>query len=370
MSREIYAGDDAPLFDFIVRGEGEMTFQKLVREFSLGRNDFGNISGLSYNENGRYYHNLDAPLIKLDTLKLPDRSVRILDNANFMGQSFDCVETSRGCTMNCHFCSIGLMYGRSIRVFSLERVITELTQLKVLGKQGIFFVDDNITLNVPRLKNLCELIVQEKLNIMSYTIQASVPSIASDPDLAIWLKRAGFKWVFLGIESGISRNLDSMGKEGVLTNTRRAVSLLKDQGIGVFGGFIVGHPQDSREDIKSTYQFALNLGVDHPVMQCLTPYPKTQTRQELANRGLITNAQDFSLYNGFTCNVRTEYLSCRQLNNAIFWNGLRLFFHPRYLARSRFWHYRFSLIPALVANNLGYLFGALRGRIFLSRHRW
>ena len=68
--------------------------------------------------------------------------------------------------------------------------------------------------------------------------------------------------------------------------------------------------------------------------------------------------------------VRTEHLDSGQLNHAIFWGGLRLYFHPRYLIRRRFWHYRLLLIPALVANNLRYLIGALKGRIFMSRHRW
>jgi anaerobic magnesium-protoporphyrin IX monomethyl ester cyclase len=370
MYGEIGAGGDGDRFDFIVRGEGEITFQRLVGELGSGRNNFSAIPGLSYRDGDQFHHNPGAPLLELDALKLPDRDRRLLDNARFLGLSFDCVETSRGCTMNCRFCSIGLMYGRTVRVFPLERVIAELKQLKERGTEGVFFVDDNITLNVPRLKRLCEMIIDEKLDTLAYVIQASVPGIASDPELAACLKRAGFKWVFLGIENGISRNLESMGKEGVLQNARRAVSLLRNQGIGVFGGFIVGNPQDSKEDILSTFRFALDVGVDHPIVQCLTPYPRTLTRQELLDRGLVTNQEDFSLYNGFTCNVRTAHLDQRQLNNAIFWGGLRLYFHPRYLIRSRFWRYRLWLIPALVANNLRYLVGALRGRIFMSRHRW
>jgi anaerobic magnesium-protoporphyrin IX monomethyl ester cyclase len=370
MYQEIGDGPHREIFDFLIRGEGEITFQRLVNEMSLGNRDFSGIRGLSYRKEGRFQHNLSAPLVDLNLLKLPERGSRVLDHAQFMGQPFDCVETSRGCTMGCHFCSIGLMYGRTVRTFSLERVIADLKRLKDKGKEGVFFVDDNITLNVPRLKKLCELIVDAKLNTMSYAMQASVPGIASDRELAKCLKRAGFSWVFLGIESSIPRDLESMGKEGVLNNTQRAVSLLQDRGIGIFGGFIIGHPQDTREDIRITYQFARNLGIDHPIIQCLTPYPKTQSRQELLARGLVTNVNDFSLYNGFTCNIRTEHLSNRQLNNAVFWNGLRLYFNPRYLAKSRFWHYRLSLIPSLLANNLRYLVGALRGRIFTSRHTW
>ena len=370
MYHEIGDGPDQDSFDFLIRGEGEVIFRDLVGAIASGIRDYRGIPGLSYRSDGQFQHNPPAPLLDLNLIKLPNRDSRVLNRAEFLGQSFDCVETSRGCTAGCHFCSIGLMYGRTVRMFALERVIADLKNLKDSGKKGIFFVDDNITLNVPRLKKLCGMIAEAKLNTMSYAIQASVPSIASDPDLARCLKEAGFSWVFLGIESSIPRNLESMGKRGVLKNTERAISLLRDQGIGVFGGFIIGHPGDTREDIRTIYRFARDSGVDHPIIQCLTPYPKTQTREELLAAGLITNKDDYSLYNGFTCNVRTEALTHRQLNNAIFWNGLRLYFNPKYLANSRFWRYRLSSIPALAANNMNYLMGAARGRIFASRHKW
>jgi anaerobic magnesium-protoporphyrin IX monomethyl ester cyclase len=370
MSREIAASPDAKWFDLIVRGEGEMTFRNLVGCLNAGGTGISSIPGLSYRDGDKFNHNADALPVELDRLKLPDRDCRIADRAQFLGKSFDCVETSRGCTMGCRFCSIELMYGRAVRKFALERVISDLKLLKQRGKQGIFFVDDNITLDVPRFKNLCSLIIREKLDTLTYVVQAGVPGIASDTELPELMKRAGFKWVFLGIESGISRNLESMGKRGVLNNTRRAVSLLKEQGIGIFGGFIIGHPEDTNGDIRATYKFALELGVDHPIIQCLTPYPKTQTRDELLARGLVTNTDDFSLYNGFTCNVRTLHLSNRQVNRVMFWSGFRLYFNPRYLIKSRFWRLRLLSVPALLLNNLRYLAGAINGKIFVSRHTW
>ncbi len=368
--QNIASGTEAELFDFLIRGEGEVTFAGLVHKIISGKGDFSKVPGLSFRINNKFYHNGPASLVDLDTLKPPNRGCRILDRARFLGHSFDCVETSRGCTMGCRFCSITRMYGRSIRKFSLERVIGELRQLKHKGTEGVFFVDDNITLDVPRLKRLSSRIIAEQLNTLSYAIQASVPGIASDPELAELLGRAGFRWVFLGIESGISKNLKSMGKVGVFNNTRRAVSLLQEQGICVFGGFILGHPGDDEVDIISTFKFALDLGVDHPIMQCLTPYPKTETREQLLKRDLITNLDDFSRYNGFICNVRTEHLSNQELNRAIFRGGMKLYFHPTYLSRSRFWKYKPSLWPELIMNNIRYQMGALRGNIFASRHRW
>jgi radical SAM superfamily enzyme YgiQ (UPF0313 family) len=272
--------------------------------------------------------------------------------------------------MGCRFCSIARVYGHSVRHFPLERVLEDLRRVQARGARGVFLVDDNITLDVTRLKELCRLIIRERLNGMAYLMQASVPGIAADPELAPLLGRAGFRWVFLGIESGIARNLKGLGKGGAPDGARRAVAALQGQGICVFGGFIVGHPDDTREDIEATYRYALEIGVDHPIMQCLTPYPKTETRKELLAGGLVTNPCDYSRYNGFTCNVRTRHLSERELSRAMLWSGLKLYFHPRYLARSRFWRFHPALWPDLAANNLRYLSGAARGRIFASPHTW
>jgi hypothetical protein len=120
----------------------------------------------------------------------------------------------------------------------------------------------------------------------------------------------------------------------------------------------------------STYRYALDLGVDHPIVQCLTPYPKTETRQELLALGLVTNKDDYSRYNGFICNVRTRSLSERELADAMFWGGLQLYFHPRYLVKSGFWKYRPAWWPSLMANNFRHLSGALSGQLFASRHSW
>jgi hypothetical protein len=86
--------------------------------------------------------------------------------------------------------------------------------------------------------------------------------------------------------------------------------------------------------------------------------------------GLVTNPYDYSRYNGFIANIRTRRLSTRGLTRATMWNGVWLYFHPRYLFGSRFWRIRPSLWPALLANNLRFIAGAARGRLFASTHRW
>jgi anaerobic magnesium-protoporphyrin IX monomethyl ester cyclase len=370
LAEEIAACSDRELFDFIVRGEGEAVLAFLVKQIGSGSGSYGAIPGLSYLGDGRFVHNPAGELLDLDSVRLPDRDARILDSSRFMKMPFDCVETSRGCTMGCTFCSIRRMYGKSVRFFPLERVLEDLRRLKARGTRGVFFVDDNITLDVPRLKELCALIAREGLDSLYYVIQASVTGIASDPELPALLARANFRWVFLGIESGIARNLSQMKKGGVLAHTRAAVERLRANRICAIGGFIAGNPDDTRADIRDTYRYARDLRLDHAIVQVLTPYPKTETRDQLLAEGLVTNADDYSRYNGFIANVRTRHLSDRQLNRWVVLYGARLYFNPLFYLKSRVWWYQPADAPAMFFNNFRFLLGGLRGRLFASTHRW
>ena len=370
LAEEIAASSDRELFDFIVRGEGEAVLALLVKQIGSGSGSYGAIPGLSYLGNGGFVHNPAGKLLDLDSVRLPDRDARILDSSRFMKMPFDCVETSRGCTMGCTFCSIRRMYGKSVRFFPLERVLEDLRRLKSRGTRGVFFVDDNITLDVPRLKELCQRIAREGLASLYYVIQASVPGIASNPELPALLAKAGFRWVFLGIESGIARNLAQMRKSGQLAHTRTAVERLRAHGICAIGGFIAGNPDDTREDIRDTYRYARDLHLDHAIVQVLTPYPKTETREHLLAEGLVTNPDDFSRYNGFISNVRTRHLSQRELNRWVVLYGARLYFDPRFFLASRVWWYQPADAPAMFLNNFRFLFDGLRGRLFASTHRW
>src|SRR5256885_1183640 len=149
--------------------------------------------------------------------QVPEHDVRILDlvmrprgvrrrvleevAAFAPDRPFDVAETSRGCPLPCAFCSIRRMYGRTFRRFPIGRVIADLRALDRRGVRGVFFVDDNITIDVPRFKELCEEIQSAGLGHLRYIVQASVHGIAKDPTLAPAMARAGFDTVFMGIEN-------------------------------------------------------------------------------------------------------------------------------------------------------------------------
>src|SRR5262245_14849307 len=362
---------DGDLFDFAVRGEGELAFRQLVDGLAGAALEPERIPGLSWRSPTGWRHNPEGPLLTLDSLPLPRREARVLDGAFYFDRSFDVAETSRGCPLPRTFCSTRRMYGRTFRRFPIPRVLEDLRALDRSGVRGVFFVDDNITIDVPRFKELCEAITEAGLSHLRYIVQASVHGIAKDPTLAPAMARAGFDTVFMGIENGEDANvaaLDIAPKRGKHEDeTPRAVRLLRDHGIKAVGGFIVGNPDDDRDAIARTFRYARSLGLDFPIVQCLTPYPRTEMREQLLAEGLVTNPDDLTRYNGYIANVRTRHLSSEAIARAMVWEGVKLYFDPRNAWRSRFFHDFPGFRPALLRNNLA-LFAGLGNRMFLSTH--
>src|SRR5579871_3021522 len=196
--------------DFIVRGEGEVTFRELTRALD-NRSDMHFISGLSHLCDGKWIHNqLRAPhRLEDDEIRLPNRNARVLKGYTILGRQADVVETSRGCTYDCSFCSIIEMRGRNFHTYSFDRVIADIRDAQSHGARTIFLVDDNITLNVRRFEALCHALIDAGLDTLDYFVQGMTSAIANHGEtLAPLMHRAGFRYVFLGIENVLESDLN------------------------------------------------------------------------------------------------------------------------------------------------------------------
>jgi anaerobic magnesium-protoporphyrin IX monomethyl ester cyclase len=305
---EIGESEDRKLIDYIVRGEGEATFRELMQTIEIGQNPKG-ILGLSYYDGEKMVHNPSRPLLDTSEIKMPNRDARLITKGfDSMGIPIDSVETSRGCTQGCKFCSINLMYGRRFRKFPIERVIADIRDAKAHGARSIFFPDDNITLDPKRLEMLCQAIIDADLANLRYKTQASASGIASSKRLVEKMGQAGFDGVFLGVESVNKRNLQFLGKGKMSDDAEKAVQYLHDNNIIVSTGLIGGNPDDDEEDLWENFKLARRLQVDIPIFYISTPYPKTQMREELEEMGLVTK-NDFTKYDGLHANLKTKHLS-------------------------------------------------------------
>jgi radical SAM superfamily enzyme YgiQ (UPF0313 family) len=305
--------------DFIVRGEGELTLRELLRALE-GGTDFSAIRGLSYRTPDGFARNADRPVIPLASaeLQLPNRDARVLGGYTLLGRPVDVVETSRGCTFDCSFCSIIEMRGRNFHPYPMDRVLADIADARAHGAEAIFLVDDNITLNVTRFEALCEAIVDAGFDDIDYTVQAMTSPIAQHgARLAPLMKRAGFRYVFLGIENVMdadleflrarSKNASREGGRTVGNASIAAIQHLHANGMYVVGGLIVGNPDDTRSSIDANLAFARQY-VDWPYIQHPTPYPGTPMTRDFEARNLIVD-DDVSHYDGTTAVVRSEHLS-------------------------------------------------------------
>jgi radical SAM superfamily enzyme YgiQ (UPF0313 family) len=323
LATEAYLGTSHGVTDFIVRGEGELTFRELVRAIE-NHSDYAHILGLSYRTGDVFTHNADRPISGLEDadIRLPNRAARVLRGYTMLGRQIDVIETSRGCTFDCSFCSIIEMRGRNFNKFSFDRVLADIRDARDHGARVLFIVDDNLTLNVKRFEALCHAIIDAKLNTLDYTVQAMTSAIADHgATLAPLMRKAGFRYVFLGIENILDEDLGFL--HATSKNTKHvdgkragnaavtAIEHLHRNKMYVIGGLIVGNPDDTRERIEANLQFARKF-VDWPYIQHPTPYPRTPMTKELAARGLITSDR-VEEYDGTTSVVACEQLSGEEI---------------------------------------------------------
>ena len=310
--------------DYLVRGEGEVTFRELLRavEEEAG---LGEICGLSYHDGaGGWIHNPARPPHRLEDgeIRLPKRDARVLKGYTLLGRQVDVIETSRGCTYDCSFCSIIEMRGRNFFTYSFDRVLADIRDARDHGARTLFLVDDNIMLNVRRFEALCEAIIAAGLNDLDYFVQAMTSSIANHGEtLAPLMKRAGFRYVFLGIENILESDLEFLrasAKNTARDNgqstgnaTLKAIDYLHRNDMFVVGGLIVGNPSDTRESIEANLEFARRY-VDWPYIQHPTPYPRTPMTKDFRDQGLIQNER-LEEYDGTTAVVRTQHLPAEEV---------------------------------------------------------
>jgi radical SAM superfamily enzyme YgiQ (UPF0313 family) len=320
MYEDIAQSHETQWIDFMIRGEGEDAFRQLVNALS-GQDDVAQIPSLSYRRGGAFVHNPRGELLDLARLKLPIRDKRRLTwGYHIMDRSVEVIETSRGCTRNCNFCSIRHMYGQSFRPFPIERILADIDDIYFNKKcRWIFVSDDNVVLSPPRVIELCETIIARGYDRLNFVVQADCVTMSRNEEMVRMMAAAGFKTVFMGLENVSKKNLLTAQKGDIVNASRKAVELCHKYDIMVTAGMIFGFPDDEETDIIENYKFLRSIDADTSYCQILTPYPKTGIRQYLLDEGLVTNPDDFSTYNGIWANVRTRHLNSDTLQYLVWY---------------------------------------------------
>jgi radical SAM superfamily enzyme YgiQ (UPF0313 family) len=260
-----------PEADHIFLGEAETTLPAFVRDLERG-------------EAKRIYQAAERPALSAT----PIPHFHLADLRRYSAMS---VQYSRGCPFQCEFCDIIEIYGRVPRTKSTERMLAELDALLRIGWRGmVFIVDDNFIGNKRSVKQLLPALAdwsERHGNPFSFITEASV-NLAEDEELLDGMRRAGFRRVFLGIETPVEASLKEARKgQNLRHDLLDSVRKIQNYGMEVMAGFIVGFDNDPDDIFERQIEFIRESAIPLAMVGLLTALPDTQLWRRLEREGRL-----------------------------------------------------------------------------------
>jgi radical SAM superfamily enzyme YgiQ (UPF0313 family) len=229
-----------------------------------------------------------------ESLLQPDRSIFAKYRYEYVS-----AQTSRGCPMDCSFCSVTVFNGRLFRMRSIDEVIDEIAAIEA---RDIIFVDDDLNGFSRKAKQRCmdlfRAMADARLN-KRWITQVTI-NFGDDDELPALARASGCAGVFIGLESTDTKSLALIRKDGTsqrrgLDYYRENVARIRRQGIGVVGSFILGIDTQNMDTIVSDIlNFAEESELDGLNPTILTPLPGTRdyARYDAEGRILFKNYPD------------------------------------------------------------------------------
>jgi radical SAM superfamily enzyme YgiQ (UPF0313 family) len=265
------SSEDLPQADHIFVGEAETTLPEFLRDLAAGNPR-------------RIYQADERPPLALT----PVPHFHLADLKRYSAMS---IQYSRGCPFQCEFCDIIEIYGRRPRTKSNAQMMAELDALYAAHWQGVvFIVDDNFIGNKPNVKRLLPELANWSAAHnypFSFITEASV-NLADDEELLEGMRHAGFRRVFLGIETPVEESLKEAQK---YQNTRHglldSVRTIQRYGMEVMAGFIVGFDSDPEDIFERQIRFIRESAIPLAMVGLLTALPDTQLWRRLKGEGRL-----------------------------------------------------------------------------------
>jgi radical SAM superfamily enzyme YgiQ (UPF0313 family) len=323
--------------DSVVTGEAEGIWPKVLddaRHGSLNSRYDGGLADIN-----------DVPLARHDMLAT--------------GYALGAIQTTRGCPLNCTFCSVTAFNGAKYRQRPIPDVVRELQSIR---EKRVLVVDDNLIGTRPehitRAKDMFRAIAQAKLR-KEWIAQATI-NFADDEELLALAAKAGCRGVFIGFESPAPEGLREIGKKFNLLKGRDflvSVRRIQRHNILVMGSFIIGLDIDEPGIGKRIAGAARQYGVDNLNVLFLTPLPGTRLWDQMASQdrvALNTFPQDWKYYTLTFPVARYKHLSLDGIIQEMISCNRDFYSMPRILRRvcNSLWQRRRPLIS--LVSNLSY----------------
>lgn len=311
-----------PHFDYLVHGEGEITFLELV-EALLNKSDLVKVKGIAFKHNGKIIVTEPRPeIVNLDEIPFDNRDL-LIDIDRYPKEALGQIHTSRGCKYSCAYCSSPIIWKRKVRFRSIENVLAEIEYLFTnYNIRDINFADDNFTLEPQRVHAICNGILNKGLKISWRCCARADIHKQFDFELLKLMKRSGCKSLCIGFESGSQVILDNAERRVNLSDTASLIKMIKGAGIKLHVDFIVGLPGENISTLNQTFQMMKDIWTKtHATMSVVIfkPYPGTAAydKKELPDyKELHSQFREIFKY-AETCNIKNLSGNARFLKNRI-----------------------------------------------------
>jgi len=295
----IYGGHHPTLFpldvlknsfvDFVITGEGEKPIKNLMDYLIDEKNDLKNINNIYYKKDGKIFGSQKKEReIELDRLPLPLRE-SLLGYQEMPSNWFSGVITSRGCPFSCTYCGSKNVFGKKIIYRQPKLVIDEMKEMNQKYGVNVFnFVDDTFNVN----KNFAIKIangVGELSDKIKWSCNLRLDLIDSEQLDAF--KNNGCVSIWLGIESGSDRILKNIKKGFDKKLIREKVKIIKDSGINWGGYFMIGFPDETRDEMLKTLEFMKELEPTYAQINIYNPLPGTELYNQICNKNNFFNTE-------------------------------------------------------------------------------
>jgi anaerobic magnesium-protoporphyrin IX monomethyl ester cyclase len=309
----------------VVRGEGEAILVNLVRAIDQGRwpAERASIRGIAYAEAGKIVATPAEPSIKdLDSIS-PDWSVLEWDKYVYipMNTRVAIPNFARGCPFTCSFCS-QWKFWRDYRVRDPVKVVDEIETLVRDHGVGFFILaDEEPTIHKKKFVQFCEELERRELPVL-WGINTRVTDILRDEALLPMYRRAGLIHVSLGTEAAAQLKLERFNKETTIAQNKKAIELLRANGIVAEAQFIVGLENETRETLEETYRMAQDWKPDMANWAMYTPWPFSDLFRELGDK---VQTFDFEKYNFVTPIIKPDAMERAELLDRVMHNYRRFY---------------------------------------------
>ncbi|MBD2503529.1 magnesium-protoporphyrin IX monomethyl ester anaerobic oxidative cyclase [Anabaena azotica] len=325
--------NEAPWVDYIIRGEGEEITVNLLKAIANGTDksdgvpptvgERHDILGIAFQESGKVIATpAHPPIADLDTLT-PDWS--LLDWSKYIYTPLNVrvavPNYARGCPFTCRFCSQWAFW-RKYRSSSPKKFVDQIEILVKEHKVGFFILaDEEPTINKPKFIALCNELIERNLGV-HWGINTRVTDILRDEQELPLYRQAGLVHVSLGTEAAAQLKLNLFRKETTIEQNKRAIQLLRQNGIVAEAQFIMGLENETPETIEETYNMALDWKADMVNWNMFTPWPFSELFQDLGDR---VEVRDYSQYNFVTPIMKPDAMEREDVLKGVLRNYARFY---------------------------------------------